>query len=69
VLATPRFHHRHHQRGGPVKNYAPLLPFIDRLFGTHSEEAATAFRVTRPTPESYLGLLAAPLRRRPGDPG
>jgi len=65
VLATPRFHHRHHQRGGPVRNYAALFPFIDQLFGTHSDGTATAFGVARATPESYLGLLASPLRGRP----
>src|SRR6185369_4514684 len=47
ILATPRFHHRHHQRGGPVRNYAALFPFIDRLFGTHSDERAAAFGVDR----------------------
>jgi len=65
VLATPRFHHRHHQRSGPVKNYASLLPFIDRLFGTYSHETAAAFGLGRPAPRSFLALLAAPLARRP----
>jgi sterol desaturase/sphingolipid hydroxylase (fatty acid hydroxylase superfamily) len=70
LLATPRFHHRHHQRGGPVKNYASLFPFIDRLFGTHSRETATAFGVPRPLPRPsrhslylFWGLLALPFRR------
>jgi len=63
LVATPRFHHRHHQRGGPVRNYATLFTFIDRLFGTHSDETATAFGVARPLPSRFLGLLAHPLVR------
>ena len=38
VLATPTFHHWHHTNDGPAfinKNYAAMLPWVDRLFGTH----------------------------------
>ena len=38
VVATPRFHHRHHQRGGAVANFASFLPLIDVLFGSYSDE-------------------------------
>jgi sterol desaturase/sphingolipid hydroxylase (fatty acid hydroxylase superfamily) len=70
VLATPRFHHRHHQRDGAVANYASLFPFIDRLFGTYSDEAAAAFGLPHPSPETFAGLLALPFRRRaPPPPG
>ncbi len=37
LVATPAFHHWHHTNDGPAyinKNYAPLLPWIDRVFGT-----------------------------------
>jgi sterol desaturase/sphingolipid hydroxylase (fatty acid hydroxylase superfamily) len=37
LIATPAFHHWHHTNDGPAyinKNYAPLWPFIDRIFGT-----------------------------------
>jgi sterol desaturase/sphingolipid hydroxylase (fatty acid hydroxylase superfamily) len=37
LIATPAFHHWHHTNDGPAyinKNYAPLLPWVDRLFGT-----------------------------------
>ena len=68
VLATPRFHHRHHQRGGPVRNFASLFPVIDRLFGTYSDETAASFGLGRPAAQSFLALLASPLARRP-DPG
>jgi sterol desaturase/sphingolipid hydroxylase (fatty acid hydroxylase superfamily) len=37
LIATPAFHHWHHTNDGPEvinKNYAPMLPWIDKLFGT-----------------------------------
>ncbi len=43
LLATPTFHHRHHDRDAPNANYATLLPWIDRLFGTWSSERAERF--------------------------
>ncbi len=36
LLATPAFHHWHHVVAGPInRNYAAMLPVLDRLFGTH----------------------------------
>ena len=36
LVATPAFHHWHHTRTDHRDhNYAPTLPWIDRLFGTH----------------------------------
>jgi sterol desaturase/sphingolipid hydroxylase (fatty acid hydroxylase superfamily) len=35
LFATPRFHHWHHTQSGPLdRNFASMLPFLDRLFGT-----------------------------------
>jgi sterol desaturase/sphingolipid hydroxylase (fatty acid hydroxylase superfamily) len=37
LVATPAFHHWHHTNDGPAyinKNYSPMLPVIDRVFGT-----------------------------------
>ncbi len=35
VIATPAFHHWHHTRRDHTnRNYAAMLPFVDRLFGT-----------------------------------
>ena len=35
IIATPRFHHWHHVRGDPKdRNFASMLPVMDRLFGT-----------------------------------
>ena len=63
VVATPRFHHRHHQRGGAVANFASFLPFLDRLFGSYSDQTADRFGVDRALPDSFVGLLMAPFRR------
>ncbi len=36
LIATPAFHHWHHVQSGPInRNYAAMLPWLDRLFGTH----------------------------------
>jgi sterol desaturase/sphingolipid hydroxylase (fatty acid hydroxylase superfamily) len=50
VVATPRFHHRHHRRGGPVRNFAALFPAIDLLFGTFSAEESREFGLVRHAP-------------------
>uniref|UniRef100_UPI0035C96456 sterol desaturase family protein n=1 Tax=uncultured Sphingomonas sp. TaxID=158754 RepID=UPI0035C96456 len=36
VLSTPAFHHWHHSRSDHRDhNYAPMLPVVDRIFGSH----------------------------------
>jgi sterol desaturase/sphingolipid hydroxylase (fatty acid hydroxylase superfamily) len=37
LISTPAFHHWHHTNDGPDlinKNYAPMLPLVDKCFGT-----------------------------------
>jgi sterol desaturase/sphingolipid hydroxylase (fatty acid hydroxylase superfamily) len=37
LIASPAFHHWHHTNDSPAfinKNYAPMFPWIDRIFGT-----------------------------------
>ena len=35
LVATPAFHHWHHTLSGPInRNYAPMFPWLDRIFGT-----------------------------------
>ena len=63
VIATPRFHHRHHQRDGAVANFSSFLPFLDLLFGSYSDQTTDSFGVDRKLPESFVGLLLAPFRR------
>ena len=69
IVATPGFHHRHHQRGGAVANFASFLPLVDVVFGSYSGAPARAFGVERKLPDSFLGLLLAPLARRYGVAG
>jgi sterol desaturase/sphingolipid hydroxylase (fatty acid hydroxylase superfamily) len=64
VVATPRFHHRHHQRDGAATNFASFLPIVDLLFGSYRDERADAFGIDRKLPDSFLGLLLTPIRRR-----
>jgi sterol desaturase/sphingolipid hydroxylase (fatty acid hydroxylase superfamily) len=67
VVATPAFHHRHHQRAGDTRNYASLFPFIDRLFGTYCGDVATEFGPAETGPQGFLELLlrsGAGTRRR-----
>ncbi len=36
LISTPAFHHWHHTFDGPInKNYASMLPWMDRIFGTY----------------------------------
>ncbi|MFZ6180977.1 sterol desaturase family protein [Nannocystis pusilla] len=60
LLATPAFHHRHHQRVGTPRNFSTLFPWIDRLFGTHDATPAGPVGLSEPTPRSFLGLLVLP---------
>ena len=64
IIATPRFHHRHHQRDGRVANFASFLPLIDLACGSYSDETSRTFGLARALPDSFVGLLLAPLRRR-----
>jgi sterol desaturase/sphingolipid hydroxylase (fatty acid hydroxylase superfamily) len=55
VISSPAFHHWHHTNDGPElinKNYASMLPWVDRCFGTHHLPA-------REWPGKY-GIEAAP---------
>jgi sterol desaturase/sphingolipid hydroxylase (fatty acid hydroxylase superfamily) len=58
-VATPRFHHRHHQLGGVTRNYASLLPAIDRMFGTYSAETATLFGLKPATSARASTMLSS----------
>jgi sterol desaturase/sphingolipid hydroxylase (fatty acid hydroxylase superfamily) len=67
LLATPAFHHWHHTNDGPDvinKNYAPMLPWVDFIFGTlhlpknqWPEKYGTATHVSR----GIAGQLLDPL--------
>jgi sterol desaturase/sphingolipid hydroxylase (fatty acid hydroxylase superfamily) len=66
VVATPAFHHWHHNNAGPAhrhKNYAPMLPWVDRLFGTFYVDRKTwpsAYGIDEPTESGLVGQLIQP---------
>ncbi len=66
VLATPAFHHWHHTNDGPDyvdKNYAPLLPGIDCLFGTFylpKSKRPSRYGTDHPVPSGLFGQLLEP---------
>jgi sterol desaturase/sphingolipid hydroxylase (fatty acid hydroxylase superfamily) len=64
VVATPWFHHRHHQRDGAAANFASFLPALDLLFGSYRDDRADAFGIDRKLPDGFVGLLVTPFRRR-----
>jgi sterol desaturase/sphingolipid hydroxylase (fatty acid hydroxylase superfamily) len=66
VLASPRFHRRHHARDLPPANYGGVFAFYDVIFGTFEMPEADpgVFGVAdAPVPESLLGQLVYPVRR------
>jgi sterol desaturase/sphingolipid hydroxylase (fatty acid hydroxylase superfamily) len=72
LIATPAFHHWHHTNEGPGrvnKNYAPLLPWVDRLFGTlylPKDKHPAHYGIDEPLPASFLGQLVRPFLISPG---
>ena len=44
IVATPRFHHRHHaSEPSKLANFSSLFPWIDHIFGTHSDQRSEHF--------------------------
>ena len=66
LVATPAFHHWHHTNDGPAfvnKNYAPMLPWIDRLFGTlylPRDRQPAKFGIDQPLSNHLIGQLLDP---------
>jgi sterol desaturase/sphingolipid hydroxylase (fatty acid hydroxylase superfamily) len=73
LIATPEYHHWHHtsDEEGIDKNFAAFLPLWDWLFGTvHLPDhwPKKYGTVKFQPPESYLGQLAYPFRRKQETP-
>lgn len=67
LLVTPAFHHWHHSRHDHVDhNYATVLPWIDRMFGTHHLPRAwpAEYGTDTKVPETLAGQLVFPFQRR-----
>ena len=64
LLSTPAFHHWHHTAAAPTdRNYAAMLPWMDRLFGTHYLPRGhwpAAYGIGTELPASLIGQLAYP---------
>jgi len=56
-VATPRFHHRHHDADRETANYASLFPWLDRLFGTHDASDATRVGLPEGSAAGFVALL------------
>jgi sterol desaturase/sphingolipid hydroxylase (fatty acid hydroxylase superfamily) len=68
VLASPFFHHWHHTRNDHQDhNYAAMLPFMDRLFGTHymPREWPAEYGTDTFMPGSVTGQLLEPFMPTP----
>jgi sterol desaturase/sphingolipid hydroxylase (fatty acid hydroxylase superfamily) len=66
LIGSPRLHHQHHALSRNAGNYANLAPWIDWVFGTYRCPPRSPDRVgtDEPWPQTYLGLLVHPFRRR-----
>ena len=66
VIATPAFHHWHHANDGPQyvnKNYAALLPWVDRLFGSFylpKSDRPKQYGINEVLPNSLVKQLIRP---------
>jgi len=69
LIATPAFHHWHHTNDEHInKNFAPMLPFMDELFGTWympKKLWPPKYGIDGPTAPSLAGQLLQPLRPQP----
>ena len=65
LVATPAFHHWHHTYEKPLnRNFSPLLPWVDRLFGTYHVPKAiwpARYGTEAPVPAGFGGHLLQPL--------
>jgi sterol desaturase/sphingolipid hydroxylase (fatty acid hydroxylase superfamily) len=69
LLASPRYHHWHHdgRSGASSGNFSSVFPWIDRLFGTYQLPPGFPERygIDDPIAESYLGQLLFIAKRAP----
>jgi sterol desaturase/sphingolipid hydroxylase (fatty acid hydroxylase superfamily) len=73
LVSSPAFHHWHHTNDGPAfinKNYAALLPWVDRCFGTFYLPAGKwpeRYGIDSLSASGFLGQLLQPLLPAPGE--
>jgi sterol desaturase/sphingolipid hydroxylase (fatty acid hydroxylase superfamily) len=65
LISTPAFHHWHHTLAEPQnRNFASMLPCMDRIFGTHylpRNQWPAAYGIAAKLPSSLSGQLIYPL--------
>jgi sterol desaturase/sphingolipid hydroxylase (fatty acid hydroxylase superfamily) len=65
LVATPAFHHWHHTYEEPLnRNFSPMLPWVDRLFGTYYVPKAqwpSRYGTEAPVASGLAGQLLQPL--------
>jgi sterol desaturase/sphingolipid hydroxylase (fatty acid hydroxylase superfamily) len=65
LLSTPAFHHWHHTRHDHVdRNFAAMLPVLDRIFGTHHLPRSwpSEYGSDTPVASQLGGQLTAPFK-------
>jgi sterol desaturase/sphingolipid hydroxylase (fatty acid hydroxylase superfamily) len=66
IVSTPAFHHWHHTNDGPEfidKNYAPMYPIIDKIFGTlylPKDKHPQTYGIDQPVSPILAGQLIEP---------
>ena len=72
LVSTPSFHHWHHTQRGPInRNFAAMIPGLDRLFGTHhnpSDQWPESYGIDEPMPEDVSSQLVHPFAPRQAPP-
>jgi sterol desaturase/sphingolipid hydroxylase (fatty acid hydroxylase superfamily) len=69
-LSSPAFHHWHHTKDGPEyinKNYAAILPWVDKCFGTFylPKKWPSKYGIDAPMAAGIVGQLLYPFRKEP----
>ncbi len=70
LISSPAFHHWHHTNDGPErvnKNYAAMLPWVDKCFGTlylPQRQWPEKYGIDSSLPSSLAGQLLQPLAPR-----
>lgn len=71
LISTPGFHHWHHAMGMRRNcNYASMLPWLDRIFGSHylPKTWPPEYGIPEPMPDSLVGQIIHPLREADREP-
>jgi sterol desaturase/sphingolipid hydroxylase (fatty acid hydroxylase superfamily) len=68
IISSPAFHHWHHTlEDHKDHNYSPMLPFMDRIFGTFylPKTWPADYGTSTPVSETFMGQLVEPFAPTP----